>query len=153
MSVNREAVNANDSSDCQSYHSCSAPKRPRKSLVRRMVFDRGRLGLKVEHLLFRLRKPTIATWRGMLVLLLDSYGYEIAPLLRSDRRLTLAQKIARHLVAVQSRLTPKLFSSRPPIEIKISNAGLENSEAIHLADSSMQPKLHNPQNQTCYLPK
>lgn len=51
-----------------------------------------------KHFLFRLRSPRHPRLRSMLLLLLDPVQYELAPRLRSDKALTLRQKLSHFLV-------------------------------------------------------
>ena len=64
----------------------------------RMVFRAGRLGLRLEHLVFRCRKPRHRQLCRILVLLLDPVQYELLPRLRWGKPKGLQQRTARFLV-------------------------------------------------------
>lgn len=66
--------------------------------VGRMVFRAGRLGLRLEHGLYRLRYLRLPLLYTLPLLLLDPVAIELSPLLRLDKGLSLQQKIARFLV-------------------------------------------------------
>lgn len=82
------------------------------------VFRWDRLGLRLEHALYRLRKPRLPRLHTLLLLLLDPVAIELSPLLRSGKVLSLRQRIARFWV---NRFFPRgAFRSGPfPPEIAL----------------------------------
>lgn len=69
----------------------------RRGLLRKTVFDRGALGLRIEHLIFRLLRPKFPRLSGTILLLVDPVAYEMLPNLRLGTALTIRQKLGQQI--------------------------------------------------------
>ena len=99
-------------------------EREREQLRRlsKRVFGRGRLALRLEHFFYRMRSPRFPSAFGTFLLLLSPVQYELAPILRSDKAITIRQKLEHFLV---KRCVPSAFrdGAKPPrIVLEISDA-------------------------------